>query len=47
MCVCVCVCYLFEIQCDGDPVKLPSVLDTRTLPPLIGPIDGVGDWMTF
>ena len=47
VCVCVCVCYLFEIQSDGDPMKLSSVLDTRTLPPLIGPIDGIRDWMTF
>lgn len=39
--------HLFEVQGDGDPVKLPSVLDAGTLPPAVGPIDGVGDGMAF
>lgn len=39
--------YLFEVQCDGDPVKLSSILDTRTLPPSVGPIDCICDWMSF
>ncbi len=41
------VCYLFEVQCDSYPVKLSTVFDTWTLPPLIRPIDCVCDRVTF
>lgn len=41
------VCHLFEVQCDSDPVKLPPVLDAGTLPPPVGPIDCICDWMSL
>ena len=38
--------YLFEIQCDGDPVVLLAICNAWTLPPAVATVDGVGDRMT-
>lgn len=38
---------LLQVQGDCDPVELAAILDAGTLPPSVGPIDGVGDWMAL
>ena len=39
--------HLPQVQRDCDPVVLSPVLDTRTLPPVIGAVDGIGYRMPF